>query len=95
MLQREAPEYPATMRQARDLHAGRHHLAHAGGAYPHLDSADAWWAALEPVFVDAYLGVGLETKRAHAAGQARAAPPYLDLARWRLAMRTPRRQQER
>ncbi len=83
VLQHEAPECPATMDELETFTRAGFPWHTPEVPHPHLDSADAWWAALEPVFVDAYLGVGLETKRAHAMARL-VRPTYLDLAHWRL-----------
>jgi len=41
--------------------------------HPELEAADAWWAALEPVFVRAFAGLGYEPARARRlAGLVRA-----------------------
>lgn len=50
-------------------------------AHAHLDSADAWWAALAPVFERAYIGVGLDMKLARTLSQ-RVRAVYLDPTRW-------------
>jgi putative hydrolase of the HAD superfamily len=49
--------------------------------HTHLDSADAWWDALEPVFVRAYEGVGLPGDRAQALAKL-VRPTYLNPDRW-------------
>lgn len=52
-------------------------------AHPHLCDADAWWAALNPVFVRALCGVGVPEEMAPAlATEFRAR--YIDLSYWRL-----------
>ena len=51
--------------------------------HPELQTADAWWAALAPVFRGALRGVGVPEEEAGAlAGQFRAR--YTDQSRWRL-----------
>jgi putative hydrolase of the HAD superfamily len=51
-------------------------------AHHDLDTPDAWWAALHPVFVRAYRGVGFE--RSEADDLARwVRETYLDPDRWR------------
>lgn len=46
-------------------------------------TSDEWWAALNPVFVQAYRGAGIEASLAHKlAGQVRAA--YLEKNHWRV-----------
>ena len=48
-----------------------------------LQNADAWWASLHPVFINAMLGVGVPTERARElVWEFR--PRYTDLSRWRL-----------
>ena len=52
---------------------------------PHLElqNADAWWASLHPVFINAMLGAGVPTERARElVWEFR--PRYTDLSRWRL-----------
>ena len=52
-------------------------------SHPELCDADAWWAALQPVFVRALVGVGTPPSLAPVlAGQFRAR--YTDFSRWRL-----------
>lgn len=52
-------------------------------AHPHLCDADAWWAALQPVFVRALCGVGVPVEMAPAlAAEFRAR--YTDSSYWRL-----------
>ncbi|MBN1247767.1 MAG: HAD family hydrolase [Anaerolineae bacterium] len=83
VLQREAPECPATMDELETFTRAGFPWHTPEVPHPHLDSADTWWEALEPVFVDAYVGVGLRAERARAMAKL-VRPTYLDLARWRL-----------
>ena len=83
VLQREAPGSPVTLDEL-----GRY--TRAGFPWhtpetPHLnlDSADAWWQALEPVFQQAYEGVGFDVDRARALAKL-VRLTYLDPTRWRL-----------
>ncbi|WP_416965415.1 HAD family hydrolase [Streptomyces sp. Agncl-13] len=49
--------------------------------HPDLNSPDAWWDALQPLFVKAYVGAGVDDRRAAlAAGRVRA--HYTDVSRW-------------
>jgi len=51
--------------------------------HPELNTADRWWAALDPVLTRALLGVGVPARM--TGDMIRAFRPlYLDLARWRL-----------
>lgn len=83
VLQREAPDSPVTLDElGRYTRAGfPWHTPET--PHPHLDSPDAWWEALEPVFRQACEGVGFDADRAFAMAK-RVRPTYLDPARWRL-----------
>jgi len=51
--------------------------------HPELSTADAWWAALDPLFTSALTGIGVPEPL--IGGMIRAfRPAYTDLSRWRL-----------
>ena len=51
--------------------------------HPHLDSADAWWRALEPRFADAFRKVGADDASTRRMARA-VRSAYLAPDRWRL-----------
>ncbi len=51
--------------------------------HQHLDSADAWWGALEPRFAETFRAAGAEEARASEMARA-VRGAYLDPERWRL-----------
>ena len=84
VLQREIPESTVTFEQLRPYMVsegypwGRPEESHL-----HLDTPEKWWDALKPLFVNAYLGVGLEPDVAHhLAGMFRET--YLTPECWRI-----------
>jgi len=50
-------------------------------AHPDLSSPDAWWGALQPLFVKAYLGAGVDARPA-ALAASRVRAHYTDVSRW-------------
>ena len=82
-LQREAPGSDVTLDDLQPYTRSGFPWQAPEQPHPHLKSADAWWAALEGCFVDAYHGVGLPAVQAR--GLAREVrPTYLAPERWRL-----------
>ncbi|MFI6619526.1 HAD family hydrolase [Streptomyces sp. NPDC050528] len=49
--------------------------------HPELSTPDAWWGALQPLFVKAYVGAGVEAKLADLAA-SRVRARYTDVSRW-------------
>lgn len=49
--------------------------------HPGLNSPDAWWGALQPLFVKAYVGAGVEARLADLAA-SRVRARYTDASRW-------------
>lgn len=49
--------------------------------HPGLNSPDAWWGALQPLFVEAYVGAGVEAPLAARAARGVRAR-YTDVSRW-------------
>lgn len=50
---------------------------------PPMRTADSWWAAMHPVFENAFVGCGVSPEQSKAlAGEVRAV--YTDIARWKL-----------
>lgn len=52
-------------------------------AHPHLTDPDAWWSALQPVFIRALCGVGVPVEIAPELAQEFRAK-YTDVSKWRL-----------
>ena len=81
-VRRLAPDRPVTLGQLQPY--TREGFPWHTPERPHLDldTPDAWWGALTPVFVRAYRGVGFESIEAETlARQVRET--YLDPTRWR------------
>ena len=49
--------------------------------HPELSTPDAWWDALQPLFVKAYVGAGVEARLA-ALAASRVRAHYIDASRW-------------
>ncbi|WP_405859014.1 HAD-IA family hydrolase [Streptomyces sp. NBC_01515] len=49
--------------------------------HPELSTPDAWWGALQPLFVKAYAGAGVEARLA-ALAASRVRARYIDASRW-------------
>ena len=49
--------------------------------HPDLNSPDAWWDALQPLFVQAYVGAGVDARPA-ALAASRVRAHYIDASRW-------------
>ena len=84
VLQREIPDSAVTFEQLRPYMVSEGYpWGKPEESHLHLDTPEKWWDALRPLFVNAYLGVGLEPDVAHhLAGMFRET--YLTPERWRL-----------
>jgi len=82
IVQRAMPELDITPEQLRELLRG-YPWHTPERAHPELDTADAWWSALDPVFTHALTSIGVpEELTGEMVKEFR--PLYTDLSRWRL-----------
>jgi putative hydrolase of the HAD superfamily len=87
VLQRELPSHGATFEDLRPFMASGFRWQMTQQAYQPVNAADpatadAWWAELEPLFVHAYVTLGVPESKAQRMAR-RFRPTYLDPARWR------------
>jgi len=83
VLQREEPGLEVDIEQLRPYMQRGLPWNEPDRPHLHLANADAWWASIEPLFAEAYRGVGIPAQRAEElAGHFRGV--YTNLERWRL-----------
>ncbi|MBN1936657.1 MAG: HAD family hydrolase [Anaerolineae bacterium] len=78
-----APELGVTTEHIRPWMQDGYFWHYPEMPHTHIETADQWWAAMQPVFVRALCGVGVETERAGELA-ARFRPRYVDLSKWHL-----------
>jgi putative hydrolase of the HAD superfamily len=83
VMQQETPGSPVTLDELERYTRAGFPWHTPEVPHPDLNSADAWWAALEGIFREAYEGVGFAPERARSMAKL-VRPTYLDVARWRL-----------
>ncbi len=83
IIQRAYPELGVTFEQLKPYLLQGYPWHTPERPHQELNTADAWWEALHPVFLCAMVGVGVPAERAEElVGEFR--PRYTNLARWRL-----------
>lgn len=83
VLQREEPGLEVDIEQLRPYMQRGLPWNEPDRPHPHLSIPDAWWASIEPLFAEAYRGVGIPAQRAEElAHHFRGV--YTHLERWRL-----------
>ena len=83
VLQREEPGLEVDIEQLRPYMQRGLPWNEPKNPHPHLSTPDAWWSSVEPLFAEAYRGVGIPAQRANElAGHFRGV--YTNLERWRL-----------
>ncbi len=83
VLQREEPGLAVDIEQLRPYMQRGLPWNEPECPHPHLSTADAWWSSVEPLFAEAYRGVGIPTQRADELSR-HFRGVYTNLERWRL-----------
>ena len=83
VLQREEPGLEVDIEQLRPYMQRGLPWNEPERPHPHLSNPDDWWAAFQPLFAEAYRGVGISALRADELSR-HFRGVYTNLERWRL-----------